>query len=179
VKLSSISFFYSKFKFSLLIVCFLSILFAACRVNYSLNGASIPPEAKTVSVTFFQNYAAMAPPTLSQNFTEALRTKLSSQSRLMLIARDGDLAFEGSITGYATMPVAIQSTDQAAQNRLSITVNVKYVCAFDEKRNFEQTFTRFADYPSDKNLTAVENDLIQEINNQLTQDIFNKALNNW
>jgi hypothetical protein len=148
-------------------------------VSYSLNGASIPPEAKTVSVTFFQNYAPMAPPSLSQNFTEALRTKLSSQSRLALISRDGDLAFEGSITGYSTMPVAIQSTDQAALNRLTITVNVKYTCSFDEKKNFEQSFSRFADYPSNKNLTSVESQLIQEINDQLTQDIFNKALNNW
>lgn len=155
------------------------MLWTACRVSYSLNGASIPPEAKTVSVTFFQNYAAMAPPTLSQSFTEALRTKLSSQSRLALISRDGDLAFEGSITGYSTMPVAIQSTDQAALNRLSITVNVKYTCSFDEKKNFEQSFSRFADYPSNQNLTSVESRLIQEINDQLTQDIFNKALNNW
>lgn len=157
----------------------MSIFFTACRVSYSLNGASIPPEAKTVSVAFFQNYASLAPPVLSQTFTEALRTKLSSQSRLALVSRDGDLAFEGSITGYATMPVAIQSTDQAAQNRLTITVTVKYTCAFDEKRNFEQSFSRFADYPSNQNLTAVESKLMEEINDQLTQDIFNKALNNW
>lgn len=157
----------------------MSAFFIACRVNYSLNGASIPPEAKTVSVTFFQNYASLAPPTLSQTFTEALRTKLVSQSRLALIQKAGDLAFEGSITGYSTMPVAVQSTDQAAQTRLTITVNVKYTCAFDEKRNFEQSFSRFADYPSNQSLATVENQLIQNIDDQLLQDIFNKALNNW
>lgn len=172
------SFYLRSRHFIVLLGC-ISILWTACRVSYSLNGASIPPEAKTVSVTFFQNYAAMSPPTLSQSFTEALRTKLSSQSRLALVSRDGDLAFEGSITGYSTMPVSIQSTDQAALNRLSITVNVKYTCSFDEKKNFEQSFTRFADYPSNQNLTSVESRLIQEINDQLTQDIFNKALNNW
>ena len=143
------------------------------------NGASIPPEAKTVSVTLFQNYASLAPASISQSFTEALRTKLSSQSRLTLIPKGGDLAFEGSITAYSTLPVAIQSTDQAAQTRLTVTVNVKYNCAFDEKRNFEQSFSRFADYPSNQSLTAVENRLIEEINDQLVQDIFNKALNNW
>ena len=178
MKLFTISY-YSAVKWHVFAVCCISVLMTACRVSYSLNGASIPPEAKTVSVTFFQNYASMAPPTLSQSFTEALRTKLSSQSRLNLIARDGDLAFEGSITGYSTMPVSIQSTDQAAQNRLTITVNVKYTCSFDEKKNFEQSFSSFKDYPSNKDLTSVENDLIQLINSQLTQDIFNKALNNW
>jgi hypothetical protein len=157
----------------------MSIFFVACRVSYSLNGASIPPEAKTVSVTFFQNYASLAPPTLSQKFTEALRTRLSSQSRLTLVSKEGDLAFEGSITGYATSPVGIQSTDVAAQTRLTITVNVKYTCSFDEKKNFEQSFSKFADYKSDLSLTSVESRLIDDINDQLTQDIFNKALNNW
>lgn len=171
--------FFSKARNYFFLVSFLCIFFAACRVSYSLNGASIPPEAKTVSVTFFQNNASLSPPTLSQSFTEALRTKLTSQSRLSLISRDGDLAFEGAITGYTTTPVAVQSTDQAAKNRLTITVNVKYTCKFDEKKNFEQSFSRFADYASDQNLTTVEGSLIEEINSQLTQDIFNKALNNW
>ncbi len=171
--------FFSKIKFYFYLLCCASILMISCKVSYSLNGASIPPEAKTVSVTFFQNNASLAPPTISQTFTEALRTKLSSQSRLTLVPKEGDLAFEGAITGYATSPVAIQSTDLAAQTRLTITVTVKYTCSFDEKKNFEQSFSRFVDYPSDKNLATLQNSLIEEINDQLTTDIFNRALNNW
>jgi hypothetical protein len=144
-----------------------------------LNGATIPPEAKTVSVTLFQNNAPLAPPRLSQTFTEALRTQLSSQSRLALVSRDGDLAFEGSITGYTSAPVAVQSTDVAAKNRLTITVSVKYTCSFDEKKNFESTFSQFEDYNSTDNLTSVEDKLMELINTKLTQEIFNRALNNW
>lgn len=148
-------------------------------MHYSFSGASIPPEAKTVSVQYFQNNASLAPPTLSQTFTEALRDKLSSQTRLGLVNKEGDLAFEGSVTSYTTAPIAIQSTDQAALNRLTITVNVKYTCSFDEKKNFEQSFSRFSDYPSTKSLTAVENELITDINQQIVQDIFNRTLNDW
>ena len=155
------------------------VLLSGCRIGYSFSGASIPPEAKTVSVQYFQNNASLAPPTLSQTFTEALRDKLSSQTRLALVNRGGDLAFEGSITGYSTSPIAIQSTDQAALNRLTISINVKYTCSFDEKKNFEQSFSRYADYTSSQSLTAVETDLIQQINEQLVQDISNKALNDW
>jgi hypothetical protein len=155
------------------------VLLSSCRIGYSFSGASIPPEAKTVSVQYFQNNASLAPPTLSQTFTEALRDKLSSQTRLALVNRGGDLAFEGSITGYSTSPIAIQSTDQAALNRLTISINVKYTCSFDEKKNFEQSFSRYADYTSSQSLTAVETDLIQQINEQLVQDISNKALNDW
>ena len=179
MKLFNTSTFYLKSKHYLFLLCCISIFFIACRVSYSLNRASIPPEAKTVSVTLFQNNTPLAPPRLSQLFTEALRTKLSSQSRLALISRDGDLAFEGSITGYSSSPVSIQSTDIAAKNRLTITVNVKYTCSFDEKRNFESSFSQFEDYESSKSLTAVEQELIEIIINKLTQDVFNKALNNW
>jgi hypothetical protein len=154
--------------------------FSACRhIHYSLSGASIPPEAKTVSVQYFQNNASLAPPTLSQKFTEALKDKLSSQTRLALVSKGGDLSFEGSVTGYTTGPVAIQSTDQAALNRITITVNVKYVCVFDEKKSFEQTFSRYADYNSSQSLASVEDQLTSDINDQLVQDIFNRALNDW
>ena len=162
-------------------VCFLIsvAIISSCKIHYSFSGASIPPEAKTVSVQYFQNNASLAPPTLSQTFTEALRDKLGSQTRLGLVKRDGDLNFEGSITGYATSPVALQSNDQSAANRLTITVNVKYTCAFDAKKNFEQTFSRFADYKGTQIGSSVENDLITTINEQLVQDIFNRALNDW
>ena len=153
-------------------------LFSGCKIHYGFSGATIPPEAKTVSVQYFQNNASLAPPTMSQLFTEALKDKMSS-TRLGLVSKGGDLNFEGSITGYSTAPIAIQSTDQAALNRLTITVNVKYNCSFDEKKNFDQSFTRYADFESTKTLVSVENELIQQINEQLTQDIFNRALNDW
>ena len=153
-------------------LCFMAtVLFHGCKMSYSFSGAAIPVEAKTVSVQYFQNNASLAPPTLSQKFTEALRDKLSTQTRLALLNRGGDLDYEGSIIGYATAPISIQSTDQAALNRLTITVNVKYTCTFDEKKNFEQTFSRFYDYPSTQSLAAVEDQLIQEI--------FNRSLNDW
>ncbi len=159
--------------------CLLVAVVSGCKTHYGFSGATIPPEAKTVSVQYFQNFASLAPPTLSQSFTEALRDKLSSQTRLALVNKGGDLNFEGGVTGYLTAPIAIQSTDQAALNRLTISVNVKYTCSFDEKKNFEQTFTRFSDYTSSQSLSAVEDQLIREINEQLTQDIFNRALNDW
>lgn len=168
-----------KTKIVLILVSCVLIFFPSCKIHYSFTGGSVPPEAKTVSVQYFQNNASLAPPTLSQTFTEALRDKLSSQTRLALVNKGGDLGFEGSVTGYTTGPIAIQSTDQAALNRLTITVNVKYTCMFDEKKNFEQSFTRYADYTSDQNIASIEDQLTREINDQLVQDIFNRALNNW
>ncbi len=174
-----LTFLSGKKQILILVSCVL-LLLSSCKMSYSFSGASIPPEAKTVSVLYFVNNASLAPPTLSQTFSEALRDKLSTQTRLALVNKGGDLNFEGSVTGYLTKPIAIQAgIDQAAMNRLTITVNVKYTCSFDEKKNFEQSFSRFADYPSAQGIASVEDQLIHDINVQLVQDIFNRALNDW
>jgi hypothetical protein len=157
------------------------IVLNSCTLNYSFTGASISPDIKTVSVKFFPNYAPLAQPILSQAFTEALRDIFISQTSLNLVDKNGDLHFEGSITGYQSNPTAIQSGEvaQASLNRLSITVNVIFTNKLDEKQNFETNFTRFADYDASRNLADVETALIKEINDQLVQDIFNKAVTNW
>ena len=151
----------------------------SCKMKYSLNGASIPMEAKTISVQFFSNNTTLGSPSISQKFTEKLRDMVSTQTNLALMKQNGDLEFEGSIIDYNIAPVAIQSTDQAALNRLSMTVNVKFKNKFDATKNFEQAFTRFADYKTSSSLSAEEDNLLLEINRQLTEDIFNKAFNNW
>lgn len=151
----------------------------SCKVKYSLSGATIPPEAKTISVGFFTNNTTLGAPSLSQRFTEKLRDMVSSQTNLGLVSQNGDLQFEGSITDYNISPVAIQSTDLAGSNRLTITVNVKYSNKFDAGKNFEQSFTRFADYKSSVSINSVEAELVTEIYRQLTEDIFNRAFNNW
>jgi hypothetical protein len=157
----------------------LAVLFAACKPHVSLSGATIPAEAKTVSVGFFTNNTTLGPPSLSQRFTESLKDMVARQTSLALIKQNGDLQFEGYISDYNVTPVAIQSNDQAALNRMTIAVKVIYFNKFDKTKNFDQTFTRFADFNSADNLASVEANLVQEINRQLTEDIFNLAFNNW
>lgn len=153
----------------------------SCKMNYSFTGASIAPDVKTVSIQYFPNYAPLAQPLLSQEFTESLRNIFLSQTNLNLVEKNGHLHFEGAITGYSTTPVAIQGGEisQAAYNRLTITVNVKFINTKDENQNFETSFNRFTDYDASRNLSDVEMVLIKEINDQLVQDIFNKAVSNW
>lgn len=147
--------------------------------TYSFTGASISPDIKTVTVQYFQNRASIVEPTLSQKFTEKLKDKFVSQTSLRIVDANADLTFEGQISDYRTQPIAIQGDQTAAQNRLTITVNVKFSNTKDEKQNFETSFSRFADYSSDKSLNEVEQTLITEINRQLVDDIFNKAVSNW
>jgi hypothetical protein len=157
----------------------LTFLLSGCKIKYSLSGASIPIEAKTISVGFFANNTTLGAPSLSQRFTEKLRDMVSSQTNLGLVGQNGDLQFEGFIQDFNVAPVAIQATDVAGLNRLTITVSVKYSNKFDATKNFEQAFTRFADFQATESLTTKEPELVTEIFRQLTEDIFNRAFNNW
>ncbi len=157
----------------------ISIVLTSCRINYSFTGASLSPDMKTVNVQFFPNQAPMFQPTISNVFTEALKDKMTSQTSLELITSSADLDFQGEISNYGTSPIAIQGNETAALNRLSISVHVKFTNAKNPKLDFDKTFTEFADYESTKTLSSVEGDLIQQIVEKLTEDVFNAALSNW
>ncbi len=167
-----------KLKLAAILILLLTIIYS-CKVNYSFTGASIAEDVKTVSVKTFQVYAPLANANLSQTFTEALKDVFISQTNLNLVTRDGDLRFEGAITNYRISSVAIQGNDKAALNRLTIAVKVTFVNTKDHTQDFETRFSRFADYESSQNIASIEDELIEDINDQLTQDIFNKSVSNW
>lgn len=157
----------------------LLFLLNSCGV-YSFTGASIPAEMKTVSVQFFENNSALVVPYLSQQFTEDLKTRIRNQSALSLVRADADANFEGRITDYRISPAAIQGNERAGLERLSITVSVKYTNVLKPELNFDQSFTRFKDFSTQvRPLQAQEQELIKDINDQLTEDIFNRAFANW
>lgn len=168
----------NRYLFTFVFLLGIAIMTGGCGV-YSFTGASVPPEAKTVSVMLFPNRAPLVQPSLSQTFTDALRDKFASQTSLSNVPRGGDLHFEGEITGYSTEPVAVTGNQTAALIRLKITVNVRYTSKFSPKDNFESSFSRYQEYSSSLNLSAVEADLISKITEELVEDIFNKAVVNW
>lgn len=160
------------------LIFLINILLYGCGV-YTFTGASIPPEAKTISVFYFENKAALVEATLSQTLTDALRDRFASQTTLDLVERDGDLHLEGEITEYRTQPIAIQGDQTAALNRLTIKVKVKFVNLFDDSKNFDTEFSRYEDYPSSEDLSSVQAGLIELITEALVEDIFNQAVVNW
>jgi len=155
---------------------FLILLFAGC---YSFKGISIPQEVNTFSVTNFDVQALNAPADISQRFTEDLRDKVRNESRLNFNTANGDVQFSGAITQYTIAPVAARPGEIAELNRLEMTVSVNYVSLFNEEENWTQSFTRFEEYSSSDDLSALQDNLIESINDQIVEDIFNKAFNNW
>ena len=162
----------------LILTILLSISLTSCGI-YSFTGASIPTEAKTISVDYFSNKAATVQPSLSQVFTERLKDMLLEQNNLSLSENESDLSFSGYISKYQIQPMAIKANETAGQNRLTIAVKVTYNNSLDSENNFEHTFSRYRDYDSSQNISDIENTLIEEITNELAEDVFNKAFVNW
>ncbi|MEJ6735064.1 MAG: LptE family protein [Flavobacteriales bacterium] len=156
----------------------LFIVLQSCGI-YSFTGASISSEINSVSVSNFSVLAPSSPPVLSNLLSETLKDKFNDETSLSIFSNNGDLQFEGEVTSYSLKPIAIQADETAAQNRLTITVKVKYTNTKDDEFNYHANFSRFRDYSSTQELSSVEQQLLEEIAQELVEDIFNKALTNW
>ena len=162
------------------LILMLPLLFLACTVTYKLNNASIDySRIKTITISDFPNQATLIYPPLSQSFTEGLRNKYLSQTKLKLAKKDGNLQLEGEIVGYDLTPMAQGSDGYATETKLAVTVNVRYTNTVEAKNSFEQKFSAYRTFPSTSSLESVQDALLDEINKEIAEYIFNKTVANW
>jgi hypothetical protein len=167
-----------KFLKYFLVILICSTLLG-CKVTYSFTGADTG-DAETFQVNFFQNNADLIEPGLDIDFTNSLQDLIQNQTSLSLVNSGGDLIFEGEITEYRISPMTATADNTAAQNRLTIGVNVRYFNINDMEKDFEKRFSFFFDYPANTQLVGGVKDAAHEvIFERLTQDIFNTSLANW
>ncbi|GAA4275655.1 LptE family protein [Aquimarina mytili] len=153
-------------------------LFQGCGV-YSFSGISISPETKTFQVNFFQNQSPRIFPGADQTFTNQLQDLILNQTNLSLTTSGGDIVYEGEIVQDYVSPNTATSDITAAQNRLTIAVNMRFYDANDPSQDIEQRFSFFFDYPADRSENAIRDEALQIIFERITQDIFNATLARW
>ncbi|MEM6515977.1 MAG: LptE family protein [Bacteroidota bacterium] len=159
-----------------LIIC---IVFISCG-PYSFSGISISDDTETFQVNYFQNNAELIEPGFDRDFTLALQDLILNQTNLNLTNSSGDLVYEGEIVEYRIAPMTAQANSTAAQNRLNVSVNVRFYDKNLPDEDFEQRFSFFYDYPASSLLTgALKDTAHEEIFERLTQDIFNATLAKW
>jgi hypothetical protein len=147
---------------------------------YSFTGTSIQPDVKTITIPFFEYKALKVNPSLSNQLTEALQEKFRRFTRLELIEEEGDLEVVGAVVGYDVRATAITATEQAAQNRLTVSVKVSFTNRKYPEESFpEKSFSAYADFDATQTLDAVEATLCDEIVEKLCEDIFNGTVANW
>ena len=161
------------------IITILTFLLPGC---YTLKSTAIPAEMNTVNVAFFENNAPLVVSNLSLTFTEALKTRVRTTTRLSIVNGEGDANMSGAITDYRSVPVSIQAPNNnaapiAGAQALTLMVRVKFDYPNDKNLSFDQTFSKSINYSG--NLASQEQALLQTLTQQLIDDIFNKAFNNW
>jgi hypothetical protein len=167
-----------KISFTILFLSIL-IIIQSCGI-YSFTGTNIQPDVKTIQIDYFPNNAILVEPILSQTFTTQLQDLFLQQTNLDLVKSGGDLQFEGEITGYKINPMTATAAQTAAQNRLTITVNVRFFNNKLEEDNFEKSFSHYYDYDANAVLTgSALDDAFDEIIERITQDIFNASVAKW
>ncbi|MFL2603419.1 MAG: LptE family protein [Flavobacteriaceae bacterium] len=165
----------------------MSILFfiglKSCGI-YSFTGASIPPGVTTFQVNFFENQSGNRPgstvePGLDNDFTNALQDIIMNQTNLNLVSKDGQLIYEGEITEYSVTPMTATSQNTAAQNRLKMSVALRYFNSKNEDDDLKKTYSFFYDFPAELQVYDVIDSAHKEIFDRITQDIFNDTLAKW
>jgi|SRR5690625_3845867 len=147
---------------------------------YSFSGASVDAGATTVNVRPFENKAPYVNPTLAQDLTDGLRTKITSQAGLAQVNSDQvDYIFNSTITGYSTSTVAVQDVEKPATARLTVTVKIEFISNPNPDNDFTESFSASEEFSADQSLDQVQGTLVEKINKKLIDDIFNRAFVNW
>jgi len=155
----------------------------ACGV-YSFQGTTT--SAKNISIEEFYNNTDLGPANLGQTFTNRLKDYFIQNTNLSVVQGNGELQLEGVLTEYKVTPIAPTSTgnesriNSASSTRLTIVVKVNYVNTLDETMSFkDKNFSFFKDFSNDQNLSDIEEQLIRQIFDQISLDIFNASVANW
>jgi hypothetical protein len=150
-----------------------------CSVSYNFTGTG-KIDAETFQVNYFQNNADILEPGIERTFTRRLQDLIQNQTNLSLTNSGGDLLYEGEITQYRISPMTATADQKASQNRLSITVNVRFTNKNKEEDDFEKPFSFYYDFSGDSLPTGtVLNEALDAIFERITQDIFNESLAKW
>lgn len=158
----------------------LLLALSSCRISYKFTGTSIDyDQTKTVSISEFINQAPLVYPPLSQTFTEALRELFRRQTRLEEVAQAGDFSIEGAIVGYELTPVAVQDDAFASMTRFTMTVSVHFENNVNPKKNFDKTFSAYTEFDSSSLFSQVQDDLVRQLTDDITKQIFNATAEDW
>lgn len=156
----------------------IALLTFSCSI-YNFTGTG-KIDAESFQVNFFQNKAELIEPNIDRKFTIDLQDFIQNRTNLSLTNSGGDLIYEGEIVEYRVTPMTATSDQRAAQNRLTIAVNVRFTNTKNEEDDFEKRFSFYHDYDGNAQLVgATLTTAIEDIYPRIIQEVFNESLAKW
>ncbi len=160
----------------------LALIMVACKVSLGLAPISSIDYGKvhTMQIVDFQNHADYVYGPLATTLNDQMKDLFMRQTRLSLVNNNGDIVIEGEITGYNQFNEAIDASGYSSKVRLTLTVNVSYTNNTNHEEDFEnRTFSAFQTYDASQLLTAVQDQLIEVMVKDISEQIFNSTVANW
>lgn len=160
----------------------LAVIMVACKVSLGLAPISSIDYSKvhTMQIVDFQNHAEYVYGPLATTLNDQMKDLFMRQTRLSLVNSNGDIVIEGEITGYNQFNEAIDASGYSSKVRLTLTVKVSFTNNTNHEEDFEdRTFTAFQTYDASQLLTAVQDQLIEVMVKDISEQIFNSTVANW
>ncbi|MCD8210898.1 MAG: LPS assembly lipoprotein LptE [Prevotella sp.] len=166
---------HKKIFFALLV-----FVLTACSVSYKFNASSIDySKIKTIQIADFPNRASYVWGPMASTFNNKLKDMFADHTRLIQVKRNGDLKIEGEITQYSQRNKSVTNEGYSAQAELSMTVNVRFTNNVDHNQDFEQQFTATSTFETTQSLSSVQEELVSQMIDDITDQIFNATVANW
>jgi hypothetical protein len=145
---------------------------------YTFKDISIKPDVNSYYVEDIR-LNTNAPGSMHNTFTEMLKQKINTETRLRYTENNPHIIFEGSIDGFSVTSTATDAQNTASLNKLEIRIRIKYMNELHPDENWEQTFSDFANFDRNVNLNDVQDGLIKEIYELILDKIITRSFSNW
>mgnify|MGYP002599109250 FL=1 len=163
-----------------IVAALMTLVLASCTVSYKFNGASIDySKTKTIEIADFPIRSSYVWAPMGSIFNNQLKDIFANHTRLIQVRRNGDMKIEGEITQYSQRNKSVTAEGTSAQAELSMTVNVRFTNNANHNEDFEQQFTATASFETTQSFTAVQEELVTQMVEDLTDQIFNATVANW
>lgn len=157
-----------------------ALLLTACSVSYKFNASSINYEVvKTITIEDFANRASYVWGPMAPMFNTELQDIYVQQTRLQQVKRGGDLQIGGEIVAYDQYNKSVSAEGYSSVVELKMVVNVRYTNNTNHSEDFERTFSASCEYDATQQLSAVQEELVTQMIEEITEQIFNATVANW
>ena len=162
-----------------IILSFILCILVSCSISYSTSGGSVNYNIiKTIHISEFPNRTPFYSPMASM-FNLALRKRFVEQTRLTEVNSNADLEIDGEITSFDVAGMAVKQDAYSSQTRLTITVRVEYINNKEAGKDLSQAFSAYQEFPSEKSINDVQDDLVKKIIDDIVDMIYNATIASW
>ena len=156
------------------------LMMSGCTISYKLNQSSIDYNTtKTITIETFSNRAAYQWAPMAPMFNTSLSDKYNSQTKLRQVRRDGDLVLSGEITSYDQTNKSIAADGYSSMVQLRMSVKVKFTNNKKHEDDFDRSFSSSREYDSSQQLSAVQEELVQQMIDDIIDQVFNATVAKW